>query len=222
MPYISLITVIRYWVAFPDTMELISITNIRHTYPYMESREVLKSEVAARRQLLDRVQSRQDTGVEYVFEECFSSWSWLAEMEAMADDWWPLWMEHQHGTKEVVFLHHLLFPDGFPVYTRKQSSFHIFAVSALEFPAPTRAVASSAALAVLSFLSREAKSEGVLDKIVTKLGDEFSSLKKGVQIGTNQENGILFISLQNDLPKPNCDTATDREATIRRRNSHYY
>jgi hypothetical protein len=190
VPWVSLPSLARFWIANDATCSLIRASNEAYIYPFIRSAEALQAECARRRSWLDSKLDEIEEDI--VLHDSFHSLSFLEDLQCTFNSWQPIWKLHEAGKALVLFLHFRMFPDGLGVWTRREEGFYAVLFTLLEFPAATRVSGGCVTVGEVTLMSRAALHELKWKNINERIYQETLQLVQGVLVGRDQSSGSLL------------------------------
>ncbi len=185
IPWVSLSSLAKCWLANQQTFALIDASNASYVYPFIQSYEILVRECLRRESWL-----QDELGDEEVYlRDSFDSLSFLEDLKCTWDQWQPVWKLHQDGKAIVRFLHFRMFPDGLGIWTRREEGFYALLFTLLEFPAATRVGGACVTVGEATLMTRSALHEITWGTINSRILEESHELVKGVLVGTDEQSG---------------------------------
>lgn len=155
IPWVPARDLTKFWLWHPETSAALFSSNQAHTWPFLDS---LAEEIAARRERF----SNSEIQEEVELSEAWDGLAWLESLVSSKEHWWPIWEKHQRGECYLLFIHDLVFPDGFdPVQKNSvRDSMFVFTQTAGEFSHRLRSKPTAPTIVPRSVMSKEQQQSG--------------------------------------------------------------
>lgn len=173
-PYVSLISVVKFWNRHPRLSEVLYEVNVKHTLP--EIGIALQCTESAIEDLFNRRQ--RTNGASPMWEGSF----WFKVLARTKHLWQPAYDAFRTQNMEVIFVHIIPFSDGFRTAKRRLNNMNVITVTAGEFDHAIRSKSTSHGICIINLMSGRAKDQVTTDPIASMMQQDFDQLIRGVVV----------------------------------------